>query len=163
MTPPTAPDAGRRPGLSPETDDGMDGLRSFLETLRDHNLIAGRLRGVLHVAIGRRITKTDGTVLSTGVTWRELAALLKDLRFDKAWVKEFAENPDAIAPRDRERFWYTVIGLAQVDSKEAVAQAEKLAALVKPIGYVIGPSPLDAIPTPGKAAKPAVDKKKKSK
>jgi hypothetical protein len=143
----------------------MDGLRSFLETLRDHNLIAGRLRGVLHVAIGRRVAKTDGTVLSTGVTWRELAALLKELRFDRAWVKEFADDPDVIAPRDRERFWYTAIGLARVDSKEAVAQAEKLAALVKPIGFVIGPSPLDAIPIPGKAAKekatkPAPDKKK---
>lgn len=147
----------------------MDGLRTFLESLRDHNLIAGRLRGVLHVAIGRRISKPDGTVLSTGVTWRELAALLKTVRFDREWVREFADDPDAISPRDREKFWYTVIGLARVDSAEAVAQAEKLVALVKPLGFVIGPSPLNAIPAPAKekpaakAGKAEPEKKKKAK
>jgi hypothetical protein len=151
--------AGTRPESPSQRIDGMDGLRSFLESLRDHNLIEGRLRGVLHAAIGRRITKADGTVVSKGATWREVAALLKDLKFDRNWVREYAENPDAIAPKDREKFWYTAIGLAKVDSPEAVAQAEKLVALVKPIGFVIGPSPLGEKPAPGKAA----DKKKKSK
>jgi hypothetical protein len=147
----------------------MEGLRKFLSALRDHNLISGRLRGVLHVAIGRRISKADGTVISTGVTWRELATILKELRFDRAWAREFLDNPDAVAPRDRERFWYAAIGQAQVDSAEAVAQAEKLTSLVKPLGFVIGPSPVNAIPSPpaipkiqtsGKAAKSAADKKK---
>src|SRR5262249_41896099 len=144
----------------------------FLDALRDHNLIAGRLRGVLHVAIGRRVSKTDGTVVSTGATWRELAALLKAARFDREWVREFGADPDVISPRDRERFWYTAIGLAQVDSAAAVAQAEKLVSLVKPLGFVIGPSPVNAIPSPpaapkekpsAKSAKAEPEPKKKKK
>jgi hypothetical protein len=157
---------------TPDAGFGMDGLRSFLDALRDHNLIAGRFLGVLHVAIGRRVSKTDGTLLSTGATWRELAALLKAARFDREWVREFGADPDVISPRDRERFWYTAIGLAHVDSAAAVAQAEKLIPLVKPLGFVIGPSPVNAIPSPpaapkekpaAKAAKPPADKKKKAK
>jgi hypothetical protein len=140
----------------------MDGLRSFLDAVREHNLVAGRLRGLLHVAIGRRITKTDGTVVSTGATWRELAALLKAARYDREWARELGIDPETVAPRDRERFWYTAIGLAQVDSPAAVAQAEKLAAIVKPLGFVIGPSPVNAIPSPPATprAKPAVKPEK---
>jgi hypothetical protein len=131
----------------------MDGLRTFLDALRDHHLIAGRLRGVLHVAIGRRVTTADGTVLSTGATWRALAALLKAARFDREWVREFGVDPNTLSPRDRERFWYSAIGLAQVDSPAAVAQAEKLVTLAKPLGFVIGPSPVNAIPSPTAAPK----------
>src|SRR3954452_9296965 len=136
------------PAHASRRSDGMDGLRTFLDALRNHNLLAGRLRGVLHVAIGRRVSKADGTLLSTGVTWRELAALLKALRLDKELGREVGADPNTLAPRDRERYWYTVIGMAKVGSAEAAAQAEKLAALVKPIGYVIGASPVDAIPSP---------------
>jgi hypothetical protein len=131
----------------------MDGLRTFLDALRNHHLIAGRLRGVLHVAIGRRVSKADGTVLSTGATWRELAALLKAARFDREWVREFGVDPNTLSPRDRERFWYSAIGLAKVDSATAVAQAEKLVSLAKPLGFVIGPSPVNAIPSPPAAPK----------
>ncbi len=35
----------------------MDGIREFLEAVRDNGLAAGHLRGLFHVAIGRRISR----------------------------------------------------------------------------------------------------------
>jgi hypothetical protein len=94
----------------------MDGTRELLEAIRDNGLAAGRFRGVLHIAIGRKVTRPDGTVVSAGVTWRELARLLKQLRFDKDLVRELGADPEALAPRDRQRFWYSAIALARVDA-----------------------------------------------
>src|SRR5688500_16338897 len=85
---------------------GMDGLREFLEAVREHGLVGGNLRGLFHVAIGRRITRPDGTVVSTGVTWRELSNLLKGLRYEKELVAEVGAEPEELSPRDRQRFWY---------------------------------------------------------
>ena len=144
------------PDLEPERLDdpergrslGMDGLREFLEAVRHHGLVAGNLRGLFHVAIGRRVSRADGTVLSTGVTWRELANLLKGMRFDKELVAEVGADPEELSPRDRQRFWYSAITLARPDSPGARAEADRLAATVKPLGFVIGPPP-----TPG--GKPA--------
>jgi len=145
----------------------MDGIREFLETVRQHNLVAGHLRGVFHAAIGRRITRADGNVLSAGVTWRQLAAALKAMRFDKDYAAEVGADPETLSPRDRERFWYAVIALARVDSPAARAQADELAALVKPLGYVVSPPPSGGEPPP--PPPPAADggknagKKKKKK
>jgi hypothetical protein len=123
----------------------MDGTRTLLEFILARGLAEGRLRGVFHVAIGRRVTADDGTVLATGVTWRELAALLKDLKYDKEWVRAFDVDPDVIAPRDKEKFWYHAVALAKVDSAEARAEADQLAALLRPLGWTVGPPPT---PTP---------------
>jgi hypothetical protein len=149
----------------------MDGIRELLEAVRARGLVAGHFRALLHVAIGRRVTKPDGTVLSTGLTWRELAALLKQLRFDKELVREFGADPEALAPRDRQRFWYSAIALAKVDSAEARAEAEKLVDRLKELGFVVGPAPVVATspvppppPTPpakGKAKKEAKPKDEK--
>lgn len=122
----------------------MDGIREFLETVRQNNLVEGHLRGVFHAAIGRRISRANGNVVSAGCTWRQLAAILKAMRFDKEYVTEIGADPDKLSPRDRERFWYSAIALAKVDSPEARAQADKLAALVEPLGYKIGPPPQSA-------------------
>lgn len=119
----------------------MDGIRELLETIRDRGLAIGNLRGLLHIIIGRKITKSDGTVVSTGLTWREVAALLKLLRFDKDLVREFGADPEELAPRDRQRFWYSAIALAKVDSVEALAQAQRLAEKLRDQGYIIGPAP----------------------
>lgn len=119
----------------------MDGIREFLETVRQHDLVRGHLRGLFHIAIGRRITRADGHVLSSGLTWRQLAAVLKTMRLDKDLVAEIGADPETLAPRDRERFWYSAIALARVDSAEARAEADRLAAKVKPLGYVVGPPP----------------------
>jgi hypothetical protein len=134
----------------------MDGLSEFLERVRDHNLVAGHLRGLFHIAIGRRISTSAGELVSAGATWRELAVLLKHLRYDKDLVKEVGADPEALAPRDRQRYWYSAIALASPGSPEAAAAADKLIPLLKPLGYVIGPSP-DAVKAPS-APKPAKKK-----
>jgi hypothetical protein len=119
---------------------GMEGIREVLEAARDRGLAVGRFRGLLHIAIGRRISK-DGKPVSAGLTWRELAPILKDLRYDRELAREFGADPDTLAPRDRERFWYSAISMAHVDSPEATAEAESLIPELKKLGYVVGPNP----------------------
>ncbi|MBA4065936.1 MAG: hypothetical protein C0501_19900 [Isosphaera sp.] len=136
----------------------MDGIRELLTAARDAGLVAGHFRGLLHVAIGRTVTRPDGAAVSVGVTWRELAAELKGLRFDQELVREFGSDPDALAARDRERFWYAAIAAARVDSAEAVAEADRLAPRLRPLGFVVGPAP-GAPPAP-KPPKPAATKPK---
>ena len=139
----------------------MDGIRDLLEAAREHGLIAGRFRGLLHIAIGRTVSKPDGTKLSSGLTWREVAALLKNLRFDPELGRELGADPDTLSPRDRERYWYAVIALARVDGAEALAEAEKLVAPLKELGFVVAPPPSGIAP-PAKA-KPAAKEKKPEK
>jgi hypothetical protein len=144
----------------------MDGgIRELLEAARDAGLATGRFRGLLHIAIGRRITRPNGTVVSAGLTWRELAPTLKELRFDRALVREFGADPDTLAPRDRERFWYSAIALARIDSPEASADADSLIGELKKLGFVVGPNPAAASPkkpvkTTSKPEKPVKSKKK---
>jgi hypothetical protein len=166
LTPAVAPSVARlvvpqNPESSPDRGRslGMDEIRAFLDAARDHGLVAGHFRGLLHIAIGRKITKVDGTVVSAGLTWRELAGWLKQLRFDRELVRELGADPDELAPRDRERFWYSAIAAAKVDSPEAVADAEALTGRLKAIGYVVGPAPGGVSPAPAKA-KPAEPKAK---
>jgi hypothetical protein len=130
----------------------MDGIRDLLEAARASGLVAGRLRGLLHVAIGRTVTRPDGTRLSAGVTWRELAGLFKALRFDPELGREVGADPDTLSPRDRERYWYAVIALARPDGPEALAQAEQLVGPLKDLGFVVAPPPAGlAPPAPAKA------------
>ena len=136
----------------------MDGIRDLLEAARTNGLVAGRFRGLLHIAIGRTVTKSDGTKLSSGLTWRQVAAILKALRFDPELGRELGADPETLSPRDRERYWYAVIGLGRVDSAEAVAEAEKLVTPLKDLGYVIGPPPGGIAPAAPAKAKPKVEK-----
>ncbi|MCI0702516.1 MAG: hypothetical protein L0241_15645 [Planctomycetia bacterium] len=146
---------------------GMDGIRELLEAARANGLVTGRFRGLLHIAIGRTVTKTDGSKLSSGLTWRELATLLKTLRFDPELGRELGADPDTLSPRDRERYWYAVIAMAKVDSPEALAEAEKLVAPLKDLGFVIAPPPSGIAPTqtpaPAKPKPSAKDKGEKPK
>ncbi len=119
----------------------MEGTLRLLEVIRDKKLAVGALRGLFHIAIGRTVTAPDGTVVSGGVTWRALAILLKDAKFDKELVRELGTDPDVLAPKDREKMWYHAIGLAKVDSAEARTQADKLAATLKVLGYLVSPAP----------------------
>ncbi len=141
---------------SQETDRsrslGMDGTQQFLEIVLANGLGEGRLRGVFHIAIGRRVTAIDGTTLATGTTWRGLAGLLKTVKFDKEWGRALGADPDTVAPRDREKYWYHVIALAKVDSAEARAEAEELAAYLRPLGWIVGPPPT---PPPTRPISPA--------
>jgi hypothetical protein len=120
---------------------GMDSLRELLEAVREQGVVQGRFRGLLHILVGRRITRADGTLVSSGMTWRDLAALLKRLRWDREVVREFGIDPASLAPRDRERFWYSAIARAGIDSVEAIADAERLVQPLQELGFVVGPAP----------------------
>jgi hypothetical protein len=137
----------------------MDSIRELLEAARTTGLAIGRFRGLLHVAIGRSISKPDGTKVSSGATWRELAALLKTLRFDPELGREVGADPDTLSPRDRERYWYAVIALARVDGAEARGEAEQLVAPLKEAGFVVAAPPGTAAPTATTKTKPAAKEK----
>ncbi|MFO0825856.1 MAG: hypothetical protein U0792_22510 [Gemmataceae bacterium] len=137
----------------------MDGIREMLSAVRDAGLLNGNFRALLHVAIGRKVTRPDGSTLSTGVTWRALATELKALRFDQELVREYGADPDALTARDRERFWYAAIAVSRVDSAEATAEADRFALKLKSLGYIVGPSP-SAPPPAAPKAKPAEAKPK---
>jgi hypothetical protein len=119
----------------------MDGIREFLSAARDNGLAAGHFLGLLHIAIGRKITRPDGSVVSMGFTWRVVAQELKNLRFDQELVREFGTDPETLVARDRERFWYSAIATAHVDSNEAATAGDQLTPKLKNIGYIVGPAP----------------------
>lgn len=119
----------------------MEGTLRLLEVVRDKKLAAGCVRGLFHIAIGRTVTALDGSIVSAGVTWRELATLLKDAKFDRELVRELGADPDALFPKDREKMWYHAVALAKVDSAVARTQADKLTTALKPLGFLVSPAP----------------------
>ncbi|MCE9563218.1 MAG: hypothetical protein K8U57_14335 [Planctomycetes bacterium] len=138
----------------------MDGIRELLSAIRDAGVLTGNFRGLLHIAIGRKVTRPDGSIVSAGVTWRALSTELKTLRFDQELVREYGADPDALTARDRERFWYAAIAAAKVDSAEAIEEADKLAPKLKALGFVVGPSPGAPSPSPKASATEAKPKEK---
>jgi hypothetical protein len=119
----------------------MDGVQPFLDELRKHGVVEGNFLGLIHIVIGRRVTRDDKTVVSPGLTWRALADILKTMRWDKDVVREIGLDPAKLPPRDRQRFWYMAIAQAKVDSPEAIAAGNRLAALLRPLGYIVSPAP----------------------
>jgi hypothetical protein len=119
----------------------MDSLRELLEAVRDRHLAQGHLCGLLHILVGRRMSRADGTEVSSGMTWRDLSALLKRLRWDRETVRELGLDPATLPPRDRERFWYAAIARAAIDSPEAVADAAHLVEPLRDLGFEVGPAP----------------------
>jgi len=118
----------------------MEGAHEFLEAVRQQQLIKGHFRGLIHALVGRRISRDDGSVISAGLTWRQVSELLKTMRWDRDWVKELGLEPDDLPPRDRQRFWYSAIVAAGIDTPQAAAAADQLAERVKPLGYTISNS-----------------------
>lgn len=118
----------------------MDGTREFLDAIEQHGGAKGHLLGLFHVLIGRKISK-GGAVLSTGMSWRELAAELKRRRWEPEIIREFGFDPASFAPRDRQRFWYSVIAQAQVWSPAAIKAGDKFVSVAKKLGFEIGPAP----------------------
>jgi hypothetical protein len=116
----------------------MDRLREFLDAVRDHGVATGHFRGLLYLLIGQPIHLADGTLVSSGMTWRALAALLKRQRWDREAVRELGLDPSALPPRDREKFWYTAIARAGITSAEAQASAQVVGQKLVPLGYVVG-------------------------
>jgi hypothetical protein len=118
----------------------MDGLRELLMELKRLESVRSNLLGMLQVLIGRRIEQ-GGQVLSTGLTWRSLAELLKRVRWDKEAVRELGLDPVTLPPRDRLRFWYLAIAHAQVDSDKARAAGDQFARTLMSAGYIVVPGP----------------------
>jgi hypothetical protein len=119
----------------------MDRLREFLTMLKEQGQAQGNFLGLLHVLIGRRLVAADGTVVSAGATWREVAALLKRVRWDREAVRELGLDPRALPPRDRQRYWYQAIAQAGVDSAAASQAGNRLAETLRAAGYQVGPAP----------------------
>ena len=120
----------------------MDALSTLLDELKKGGKVDGNFRGFLHVLIGRKITRSaDKAIVSSGITWREMAAYLKKIRWDPEAVRELGVNPDELPPRDRQRFWYGAILQTKVDSASAIAAGDKFVAILKSIGYDVGPAP----------------------
>ena len=118
----------------------MDQLRDFLDAVKESGVAAGHFRGLLFVLIGQPIRQADGTTISTGTSWRGAAAALKLCRWDRLAVQELGLDPADLAPRDREKYWYTAISRADLGSAQARSSAEALARAVAPLGYTIGAS-----------------------
>ncbi|MFQ3650176.1 MAG: hypothetical protein SNJ75_07575 [Gemmataceae bacterium] len=115
----------------------MTPLYELLERIRDQRLAQGRFRGLLYVLIGRRLLLGE-TVLSQGLTWREVASLLKKLRWPPEAVRELGIDPAELPPRDREKFWYQAINRAALTDASARQQGEELIAMLAAEGYQLG-------------------------
>ena len=121
----------------------MNSLAEFLKLARNDQLMAANFLGLLNVLIGRRISTADGDIVSPGLSWRQAAAWLKTIRWDKAAVRQLGLDPARLPPRDRERYWYQAISLAGVDSAKARRAGNELANDLKRAGYQVGPNPSD--------------------
>jgi hypothetical protein len=119
----------------------MDALGEFLQDVKERAQVRGKLLGLLHSLIGRRIEKADGTLISNGLTWRNLATELKKARWPREAVQELGLDLRDLPPRDRERFWYAAIVRAGVDSSQASEAGDRLAKALRPLGYLVGPAP----------------------
>ncbi len=119
----------------------MDALSGFLDLVKKKGLAQGHFLGFLHVVIGRKITTSDGKPVSAGRVWRDLAAALKKARWDPEAARELGMNPDDLPPRDRQRFWYSVIARAGVDSAQAAKAGDKFAEVLPKHGFEVGPAP----------------------
>jgi hypothetical protein len=117
----------------------MDRVREFLNELKQQEQVQGHFMGMVHVLIGRRIALADGTPVAEGLTWRAVAGLLKRVRWDPEVVRELGLDPATLPPRDRERFWYSAISRAGVDSPAAVEAGDRFAELLAVLGYVVTP------------------------
>lgn len=118
---------------------GMDALSILLDLLKKESRVQEHFLGLLHILIGRRLTTAAGDVVSTGLSWRDLSVRLKKVRWDPEAVRRLGIEPSELPPRDRQRYWYAAISRAQVDSAAAMAEAEKLGALLQDLGYVLTP------------------------
>jgi hypothetical protein len=116
-------------------------LREFLLLLKQQATAQGHFLGLLHLLIGRHITREDKTEVCAGMSWRDLSAWLKKVRWDKEYVRELGLDPEALPPRDRERYWYTAISRAKVDSAEAAQAGDQLAEKLRALGFFIAPRP----------------------
>jgi hypothetical protein len=118
----------------------MSSLSELLACVRSHKTMHANFLGLLNVLIGRKITTSDGKVVSSGLSWRNVAALLRSIRWNKDVVRQVGLNPTHLPPRDRARFWYVAIAQSGVDSLTAYRAGDQLAAELKEAGYLVSPN-----------------------
>ncbi|QVL33032.1 hypothetical protein KIH39_03700 [Telmatocola sphagniphila] len=114
----------------------MEGLREFLEFVREKHLAKDNLPGILVIAIGCRIRRAD-RVLSEGSNWRVLAELLRQIRWDRHQVTELGQEVKDLPPKDRTKFWYVSISKADLTSVAARENAVRLANQLAEYGFQI--------------------------
>lgn len=119
----------------------MDAMTELMEVIRAKHLSRGHFQGLLNILIGRRIVGPDGTVISAGMTFRDVANLLKKLRWDPDAVKELGLDPASLPVRDRQRYWFSAICQAKVDGGAAKSAGDQLVPIFRAQGYDIGPPP----------------------
>jgi hypothetical protein len=119
----------------------MDVLREFMADLQWHGYARGNFLGMLNVLIGRQIRAADGTLISSGLTWRAVADQLKKARWERDAVRELGLDPAALPPRDRQRYWYQAIAQAGVGSAQATEVGNSFAETLRAAGYVVTPAP----------------------
>ena len=116
----------------------MDALSNLLDLLKDNGQTQGNFLGFLNVMIGRTITRvSDQAVACKGISWRDLAAWLKKVRWDPEAVRELGLDPDDLPPRDRQRYWYAAIAAAKVDSAAARKAGDRFATTLATLGYEV--------------------------
>jgi len=116
----------------------MDALSALFDELKKKGQAHGNFLGLLHGLIARKITrKADSVLISNGMTWRDVATALKKHRWDPEAVRELGINPDDLPPRDRQRFWYTAISQAKIDSPAARAAGDRFVEELKSLGYEV--------------------------
>jgi hypothetical protein len=113
----------------------MDALRNMLDAVKRQGLERGHTLGLFQILVGRNIQAADGSFVSRGLTWRDLAGLLKKARWPTDAVRDLDLDPASLPPRDRQQFWYTAISMAHLDSAQARMAGEALAPLLQPLGY----------------------------
>ncbi len=123
--------------MGPQQDVGMDRLRELLVELKRDSYAQGNFLGLLNVLIGCSIEAPDGTLVSTGATWRSLAELLKKVRWTKQAATDLGLELGTFAPRDRQRFWYQVISHSSVDSPKAREAGARMIEQLRQLGYKV--------------------------
>ncbi len=114
----------------------MDALSRLLEQIKNGGQTQGNFLGFLHVLIGRKISRQeDDSVISKGMSWRELAIALKKHRWDPEAVRELGLNPADLPPRDRQRYWYGAISQAKVNESHAAQAGDRFAKALRGLGY----------------------------
>ncbi len=119
----------------------MDARLELLTRIKQERWAQGNLLGLLNVLIGRRLETADGKLVSNGITWRELAALLKKVRWDKNAALDLPLQDVTLPPREREKYWYAAIAHAGVGSEAATCAGDRLATTLRRNGFVVSESP----------------------
>ena len=113
----------------------MDALSTLFDALKKSGQTQGHLLGFLHIFIGHTIVRSsDKATVSKGITWRELAALLKKVRWEPDAVRELGLDPKDLPPRDRQRYWYSAITQAKVDGAAATKAGERFIEVLRRFG-----------------------------